>query len=95
MDIKKLNAIADKFQEDLEKYNINAEITDVYINDNGEGEICWEISWGDWKHDHIASEKVLEEILTEKKAKYNIFESYPSEQDGSDCYSASHNAIIE
>lgn len=42
------------------------------------------ISWGDWKHDHLATKWLLE------RAGYDYSGSVVTESDGDDCYSAAH-----
>lgn len=48
------------------------------------GLVAVEISWGDWKHDHLACTQLL--------ARHNFVQvsEILTEQDGSDCYSAIH-----
>ena len=49
--------------------------------------VCVEISWGDWKHDHLRADWVLG-----KEGMTCIGETI-TEEDGSDTYSAIHNYI--
>ena len=60
----------------------------------GFSQLCVDISWGDWKHEHLHADYVIEEMLKEKG--YELFHSNTSvtEEDGSDCYSAIHRYFI-
>lgn len=42
------------------------------------------IEWGDWKHDHIYLDRVMEGLG------FSLYGKYTTEEDGSDCYSATH-----
>lgn len=57
---------------------------------NGIIEVEIEISWGDWKHEHLATDWIIKENFN---VKYNSTET--TEEDGSDCYSAIHRYLIE
>lgn len=47
------------------------------------------ISWGDWKHEHLRAKWLIEE------ANLGTFiKSETTEEDGSDCYSATHYFIL-
>jgi len=46
--------------------------------------VAIDISWGDWKHEHLACSWVMEELG------YYQFNQTVTEEDGSDCYSAIH-----
>ena len=55
------------------------------IQDNTEGIVSVEISWGDWKHSHIWCDNLMGYIG------YNTAcEEQVTEENGSDCYSAIH-----
>ena len=47
------------------------------------------ISWGDWKHEHLRCDWLMEEF---GYIKINVIET---EEDGSDCYSADHYYVKE
>lgn len=64
----------------LNMYHISAEVYETYDN-----LICIEINWGDWKHDHLRVDWLMEE----KFAPADYWKSV-TEEDGSDCYSACH-----
>ena len=87
--------IADLFREAIDMTPCIVEITDAHINDDGEGELQWHISDGDWKHDHLYTEQILKGILDREGISYNIYESDPDEPSDSDTYSASHNAVLK
>ena len=48
-----------------------------------------EISWGDWKHEHMRTRMLLEEKFNATHFRTNV-----TEDDGSDTYSAVHTFII-
>jgi hypothetical protein len=55
-----------------------------YDIDFKDGTISVYVEWGDWKHDHI----FLKHIMWENH--YRQIEEVVTEEDGSDCYSATH-----
>lgn len=55
------------------------------IIEETENKIAIEISWGDWKHEHLRLDWLMEENFDLKK-----IQSIATEEDGSDCYSAIH-----
>lgn len=59
-----------------------ADFDDVYEHSNGTIEIP--VSWGDWKHSH----GYLKHLMTELG--YESIGQEVTEEDGSDCYSATH-----
>lgn len=56
------------------------------IVDYTESMVAIEVTWGDWKHDHLRLEWLVRENMPEVKH----IDSYTTEDDGSDCYSAIH-----
>lgn len=47
------------------------------------------IDWGDWKHEHLRAKYLIE------NANLGVFiKSETTEEDGSDCYSATHYFIL-
>ena len=48
--------------------------------------VAVEICWGDWKHDHLRLKWLVRERFPEMRG----VESFVTEEDGSDCYSAIH-----
>ena len=81
MTIEKLNEISEKVQRYLVENRIWA---DVYPMGNGLPVICVHISWGDWKHEHLRTKWLLEEI----GALHFGYEV--TEENGTDTYSAVH-----
>lgn len=49
-----------------------------------------EIHWGDWKHDHLYHEYLMEEYAKKNDLIIIGHDSEVTEEDGSDCYSAIH-----
>ena len=60
----------------------NADFDDVYEHADGTIEIP--VSWGDWKHSHAYLKHLMSELG------YTQIEEQLTEEDGSDCYSATH-----
>ncbi len=60
----------------LNSYNIGNE---VYEEHNT---VSVEINWGDWKHDHLCCDWIMEELG------YDLIDTEVTEENGSDCYSA-------
>ena len=52
-----------------------------------ENEILVCISWGDWKHEHLACEQIM------KRLGYTQVQEVITEDNGSDCYSSEHTFI--
>lgn len=81
-----------KLEEEVQEY-LKENGNDCYY---GEYEIWFEektcnvnISWGDWKHDHLWMKHFVGQFLESKGFDYSI-DSTVTEEDGSDCYSANH-----
>ena len=69
-----------------------------FLNDNGEhftvdvttdGRLLIDISWGDWKHDHLRVDFLVSDFFNNKGLFVNS-EKVTTEEDGSDTYSAEH-----
>ena len=73
--------MTEKFYKLMKDNNLYYEIVDY-----AENMIAVEITWGDWKHDHLRLEWLVRENMPEVK----YINSYTTEDDGSDCYSAIH-----
>ena len=73
-----------------------AALVDEYLRENRifasvyvgleHNEICVEINWGDWKHDHLCADWLIEEKFHATNAWKEI-----TEENGSDCFSAIHH----
>lgn len=74
-----MQTLMDRAQRVINDSNIFADIYDV--NDT---EIKVEITWGDWKHDHLYLDYLMRAEGFEK------IDQYTTEEDGSDTYSAVH-----
>ena len=60
-------------------------VDEIYQIEENEILVC--ISWGDWKHHHLACEQIM------KRLGYIQVQEIITEDDGSDCYSAEHTFI--
>ena len=58
--------------------------SDVFVADD---RVMVDISWGDWKHDHLRCDDLMEDLG------YALVEEEVTEEDGSDCYSAIRHYI--
>lgn len=76
--------IADKLQDYFRKNNLWVdEICYNHVKDR----IEFDINWGDWKHEHMRAKWLLQELF-EKLGIVAKINSYTTEDDGSDTYSA-------
>ena len=49
------------------------------------------IHWGDWKHDHLRATYLVEDFFNKKKEVLKVVGAENiTEENGSDCYSATH-----
>lgn len=72
---------ADKIQEIIRKNNLRGD-----VEEQSESVVTVDIRWGDWKHEHGRLRYLVGQEMPELKK----VESYTTEDDGSDCYSAIH-----
>ena len=72
---------AKKIEKIMEENHIFGEI--VEDTDNV---VAVEISWGDWKHEHLR----FKLLVLEEMENVNNYSQVTTEEDGSDCYSAVH-----
>ena len=70
--------------EKIQKALIDAQISFTDVNTYTDGTYEVIIEWGDWKHDHILCNEVMAELGFELEGEYEL------DEDGSDCYSSSH-----
>ena len=54
------------------------------VSENMNGEITIYIEWGDWKHDHLFCDHIMNNLG------YYLCSETETETDGSDCYSSIH-----
>lgn len=59
------------------------------VRDNGEEKLYIDIPWGDWRHEHYAADKLVQDFFMQKGFLVKP-ESRTYEEDGSDTYSAEH-----
>ena len=69
-----------KIEEALDKHNIYAYVWDEV------DEIVIEINDGDWKHEHLACDCIVNKLFPNAIIKTYVMD----DGDGSDCYSARH-----
>ena len=55
------------------------------ISEEKENYVCVDISWGDWKHEHLLLDSLVNEAFQPTRIDRVI-----TEEDGSDCFSARH-----
>lgn len=88
MTIKELSELAEELYKHLSANKLHA---DVYADHDY---IAAEISWGDWKHEHLRCKWLAEEFFLGKGIEANI-QTEVTEEDGSDCYSAVHRFYLK
>lgn len=54
-----------------------------------ENRICVDIRWGDWKHEHLRCDYLVDDYF-KSHGMYSVKSNVITEEDGSDCYCASH-----
>jgi len=90
--LDKVRNIANELMQYFEKNSIYAELLDYSYN-KPYGHILYEIAWGDWKHDHLYSKKLVEEFFGGSGSV--AINSEVTEEDGSDTYSAKYDIIFD
>lgn len=91
------------YENNIHDENIMLKLCDSlnrYLKDNNVwhyADVDWkpntitiDISWGDWKHDHIRVDYYVEQFMNEHN--YKLLDKWKNitEEDGSDTYSATH-----
>lgn len=79
-----LYPIEDAIEKMLVKEHLFAELVG-----REENSLIYRINWGDWKHDHLRFDWCVRELL-EKLGFFVTTNGWPTEEDGSDCYSGDH-----
>ena len=83
---RQLSGIMDKVQEIRAAFEeVGLSVEEIYQIEENEILVC--ISWGDWKHEHLACEQIM------KKLGYIQVQEVITEDNGSDCYSSEHTFI--
>ena len=85
-----MNEIIEKIDSALQENHVYADVYD-WITDSGEKVVKIEIHWGDWKHDHLRAQWIVEDVLGIGVRKWD---TDVTEEDGSDCYSAIHTVWL-
>ena len=67
----------------MKENHINCEVVKINKEDKMIGV---EILWGDWKHEHLRFDGLMEENFNNIRKIYTV----TTEEDGTDCYSAIH-----
>lgn len=77
----------EKINEVYETLNAEGFYTDGIYTDSNLPDciLCIDINWGDWKHEHARLKWLMDE-----KFDTTYFGNKVTEEDGSDCYSATH-----
>ena len=83
---EELNALANEF------YDYLANQKDFYeVWPSEDDTICVDISWGDWKHDHLRLDHIAKDFFREKGYDILNMDTEVTDEDGSDTYSATHS----
>lgn len=72
-----------KIYELMKEHHIMGEVVDY---NEAIKMVAVEITWGDWKHDHLRMNWLMEENFSNLRS----IHTQTTEEDGSDCYSAIH-----
>lgn len=83
MERMKLEALAEELTA---YYRLNGLMETAYVVADY---IEVEINWGDWKHEHLRCKWLTEQLLEMRGIGFD-FDTFVTEEDGSDCYSAIH-----
>lgn len=83
--------LAEKVENALRDNGVFADVYGDYDDFNREV-MKVEISWGDWKHEHLRAKWIVKNVIGLPVKKW---EEVVTEEDGSDCYSAVHTVWIE
>ena len=62
--------------------------TDWYIDSNNM--IAFDITWGDWKHDHMRLDWIVTEWCWDNGYEVEYSDTVVTDEDGSDTYSGTH-----
>ena len=62
--------------------------------DYDENEIYVYVEWGDWKHDHLRLDGIVQRVI-DGMGIYHIADNTATEENGSDCYSSTHSYQID
>ena len=84
---KEMIALAEKIETALRDKGVYADVYPEH-DDFGREFVKIDISWGDWKHDHLRAKWVVTEVMG---LPVGDWDTEVTEEDGSDCYSASHS----
>ena len=82
--MKNLTEIITTVEKTLSDAHIHAEVYEHF----GLPVVCVLIEWGDWKHDHLRADYLVEQLGGNLIAKEVV------EEDDSDSYSAIHNYVF-
>ena len=83
--VSELNNIASGLRDYFKK---NKDYYEVYV-DTRNNSICVDITWGDWKHDHLYADSQVSKYFDSLGVDYMSDEKV-TDEDGSDTYSAIH-----
>ena len=81
---EKIYEIIDRLNAELNEYHLETAYKSLDT-------ICIDITWGDWKHNHLCTKWIVEEVLDMMgfSGQYTMTEEI-TEENGSDTYSALH-----
>ena len=92
-DSNKINILADEIEKFANDNHVNAELYAVSNNDDTV-DIAFEIS-GDWKHDHLAFDHMVDIIVDEHNGTVEDMNEDVIDEDGSDNYTSIHTFTIK
>ena len=84
----RIDNLIDELKKELQNYNGG------YPMYNHKGMLIIEVEWGDWKHDHWMIDDLVQEKADDLDMVLLAATSEVTEENGSDCYSATHKYIF-
>lgn len=81
--------MTDKQYKNIEQIEKHLTENELWVEDVWYNDLYYyvHISWGDWKHEHLRCDYLMEQIG------YECTGTITTEEDGGDCYSAIHKYV--
>lgn len=89
------NKLAHEFYQYCVEKNVYIEECEGWLDSDDNLIISYEIYWGDWKHEHLATKFLAEEFFFEKGYTVEDVNEDIIDEDGSDTYSAHYDIKFE
>ena len=86
-----IKTLIEKVWTRLNEEHIYPEYVDEFAHNVFKVGICW----GDWKHEHLRADWIIREYLELMGLEVVMTREIPTEEDGSDTYSADHYIFVK